>query len=283
MASGIFAAAGREKMEKDEETSREDGSSKRPMKDDAASSFVVRVLMSGNLLRTQVFDRDVVTVGRDQKADLRLEDTGISRRHAEIRRNGDVFALVDLKSVNGTFVNGKRVESMQILKTGDKVTMGMFELQFAAERSISFGEAVDADAEVTADIEKLGASKIAVRKERSTSRLGLRKPERVKGYLRATDQPDARGELFISEIFQFGRAPECDVRLDAPDAPWKAAMIVRGFSEYRIVNLVSEPGQVLVNTRPVTDAISLADGDTVDIGGRTFTFTCQGGPYETAD
>jgi pSer/pThr/pTyr-binding forkhead associated (FHA) protein len=263
-----------------EETS--DGTPRRGSKDEPAS-FTVRIFVSGREVRSETFDRDVVTIGRDQKADLRLEDTGVSRRHAEIRRSGDVFALVDLKSVNGIQVNGKRVEDMHLLKAGDKVGIGMFELHFSADRANSLGEVASSDPEATADIEKLGASKIAVKKERSTPKVGVKKPDRVKGYVRITDDRGFGADIFIAEVFQIGRAPDCDLRIDDEAAPWKAAIIVRGFSEYRIVNVVSQPGQVLVNNHPVTDKISLADGDTIDVGGRVMTFTSKGGPYEAPD
>jgi pSer/pThr/pTyr-binding forkhead associated (FHA) protein len=234
-------------------------------------------------VRSETFDRDVVTIGRDQKADLRLEDTGVSRRHAEIRRSGDVFALVDLKSVNGMLVNGKRVEDLLLLKSGDKVTIGMFEIEFSSDRAASLGEVTSSDPEVTADIEKLGASKIAVKKERSTPKVGVKRPDRVKGYVRIADERGVGADIFIAEIFQIGRAPDCDLRLDDEGAPWKAAIIIRGFTEYRIVNVVSQPGQVLVNNRAVSDKISLTDGDTIDVGGRVMTFASKGGPYEAPD
>ncbi|HSV67665.1 MAG TPA: FhaA domain-containing protein [Mycobacteriales bacterium] len=62
-------------------------------------------------------------VGRGQDADLRLADTGVSRRHIEIRFDGQAATLHDLGSTNGTIVNGHRVQSWQ-LADGDVIKIG---------------------------------------------------------------------------------------------------------------------------------------------------------------
>jgi len=62
-------------------------------------------------------------VGRGQDADLRLADTGVSRRHIEIRFDGQSAMLHDLGSTNGTIVNGHRVQSWQ-LADGDVIRIG---------------------------------------------------------------------------------------------------------------------------------------------------------------
>ena len=62
-------------------------------------------------------------VGRGQDADLRLADTGVSRRHVEVRFDGQTATLHDLDSTNGTIVNGHRVQSWQ-LADGDVIRIG---------------------------------------------------------------------------------------------------------------------------------------------------------------
>jgi hypothetical protein len=64
-----------------------------------------------------------VIVGRGAEADLRLMDTGVSRRHAELRVEDDGVTLVDLNSTNGTTVNGERVSSA-LLADGDRIGLG---------------------------------------------------------------------------------------------------------------------------------------------------------------
>jgi len=72
-------------------------------------------------------------IGRSQRADVRLEDPNVSRRHAEIRREGTVYWIVDLGSTNGVEVNGVPVERAQ-LEPNDEVTLGESTLVFSRER-----------------------------------------------------------------------------------------------------------------------------------------------------
>jgi hypothetical protein len=62
-------------------------------------------------------------IGRGQDADLRLPDTGVSRRHVDVRFDGAGAVLHDLGSTNGTTVNGHRAQSWQ-LQHGDVVRLG---------------------------------------------------------------------------------------------------------------------------------------------------------------
>lgn len=76
-----------------------------------------------------LLDQDLTVAGRHPDADIFLDDVTVSRRHAEFRRNGTGFEVVDLGSMNGTYVDGNRVES-QILVSGLEVMIGKFRLTF---------------------------------------------------------------------------------------------------------------------------------------------------------
>jgi pSer/pThr/pTyr-binding forkhead associated (FHA) protein len=70
-----------------------------------------------------------VTLGRDAASDVVLADTQVSRQHARLVRDEVGCVLVDLKSINGTFVNGKRVERVE-LAAGDVITLGRCTLRY---------------------------------------------------------------------------------------------------------------------------------------------------------
>ena len=74
-------------------------------------------------------DTDQTQVGRHPDSAIFLDDITVSRRHAEIRRGGDGFALHDLGSLNGTYVNRERVEEVE-LSSGDEIQVGKFKLVF---------------------------------------------------------------------------------------------------------------------------------------------------------
>jgi hypothetical protein len=73
----------------------------------------------------------VITIGRHPDSNLVLADPNVSRNHAEIRPQGDNFAVVDLGSTNGTRVNGVRVDT-QVLQDGDEVSFGNTRMRFEA-------------------------------------------------------------------------------------------------------------------------------------------------------
>ena len=76
-----------------------------------------------------LLDSDVTTVGRHPEADIFFDDVTVSRRHAEITRTGNVFELIDQRSLNGTYVNGERVDRA-VLTDGAELRVGKFRLNF---------------------------------------------------------------------------------------------------------------------------------------------------------
>ncbi|TDN93210.1 FHA domain-containing protein [Microbacterium sp. BK668] len=76
-----------------------------------------------------LLDTDVTTVGRHPEADIFFDDVTVSRRHAEITRDASSFEIVDQRSLNGTYVNGERVDRAR-LSNGAEVRIGKFRLNF---------------------------------------------------------------------------------------------------------------------------------------------------------
>jgi hypothetical protein len=73
-----------------------------------------------------------MTIGRSHDCDLVLDDPNVSRRHAELSREGDGWAVADLGSTNGITVNGSRVRRA-VLAPGDAVELGRSRLTYAVE------------------------------------------------------------------------------------------------------------------------------------------------------
>lgn len=76
-----------------------------------------------------LLDTDVATIGRHPEADIFFDDVTVSRRHAEVTRTGNVFELVDQRSLNGSYVNGERVDRA-VLEDGAELRIGKFRLNF---------------------------------------------------------------------------------------------------------------------------------------------------------
>ena len=85
----------------------------------------------------QISDEDI-TIGRDLGNSIVIDDIQISRNHMRVFRKEDGLFIEDLKSTNGTILNGKALKKTQKLKNGDTVTIGennIFEVQAPGEGS----------------------------------------------------------------------------------------------------------------------------------------------------
>jgi pSer/pThr/pTyr-binding forkhead associated (FHA) protein len=75
-------------------------------------------------------ERPVCSIGRGEQSDVRLRDDSVSTAHATLLRKGDTWYVVDLRSVNGTFVDGYRVAGERELPTGATLRVGAVEMIF---------------------------------------------------------------------------------------------------------------------------------------------------------
>ncbi len=105
----------------------------KPKKRDLRPSLV---FLNGDLLAVPIpLEREKVILGRALGADVRINDTKVSREHAKITSTerpenpNSKYILTDLQSINGTYVNGQRIEE-QALNNGDKITIGKHILRF---------------------------------------------------------------------------------------------------------------------------------------------------------
>ncbi|HEY8075530.1 MAG TPA: FHA domain-containing protein, partial [Labilithrix sp.] len=82
--------------------------------------YLVRV-SGAQVGQTFAIEEDVVEIGRGTSALVRIDEVGVSRVHARLRRLGPEVVIEDAGSANGTFVNGRRIQEPTVLKEGDKV------------------------------------------------------------------------------------------------------------------------------------------------------------------
>ncbi len=100
----------------------------------------------------RLFETDEVVVGRSKDADLTVDDSSVSRRHARFYRADDVWFVEDLGSRNGTELNGRRVAGAERVGSGDVVAVGSVRLRI--------GDGPDASSPKPTDVEQETASPI---------------------------------------------------------------------------------------------------------------------------
>jgi pSer/pThr/pTyr-binding forkhead associated (FHA) protein len=85
----------------------------------------VKLVLSfqGVQIQEYALDRPVLSIGRRDENDIVIDHMGVSGTHAQIAMEGQSVILTDLKSTNGTFVNGQRVERVE-LRPNDWISIG---------------------------------------------------------------------------------------------------------------------------------------------------------------
>jgi pSer/pThr/pTyr-binding forkhead associated (FHA) protein len=98
-----------------------------------AGSALLIVRRGPNAGSRFLLDGELTTAGRHPESDIFLDDVTVSRRHVEFRRGFDGFTVSDVGSLNGTYVNRERIDSVP-LNNGDEVQIGKYRLIFYASQ-----------------------------------------------------------------------------------------------------------------------------------------------------
>ena len=94
-----------------------------------SGSAVVVVKRGPNAGSRFRLDQPVTTAARHPATDILLDDGTVTRRHAEFRLENGEFSVVDIGSLNGTYLNRKPVQSAE-LANGDEIQIGKYRLVF---------------------------------------------------------------------------------------------------------------------------------------------------------
>jgi pSer/pThr/pTyr-binding forkhead associated (FHA) protein len=95
--------------------------------------LMVSLSLKGRVVKEFTFAKDSLVIGRDPEADIFLDNTGVSRRHAKIEWTSKGYFVEDLGSANGTFLNDEEIER-HILDEDDVVRVGKFSLWIGLKR-----------------------------------------------------------------------------------------------------------------------------------------------------
>jgi len=225
----------------------------------------------------QVYDleRAVIRVGRIAEMDIVIDNVSVSRRQAEIQREGEGWIVRDIGSSNGTFVNGERLSGDRKLQAGDEIGIGKYSLFF--ERSSAAAEAAPP---ATAPAPPPPSAAPRPARARSEATMFL-EPEEVDQLRKSAAQKRQAHLLWESagrsgthffgaegSAALIGTGELCDVRV--PRGPKHHLLVVRGSQAVEVRNLsfwrrMRVKGQSVVRAR-------LSGGDVVEIAGLKLTF-----------
>jgi pSer/pThr/pTyr-binding forkhead associated (FHA) protein len=208
--------------------------------------------------RIRSFVQDRIVIGRARYCDICLPDMAISTRHAEIRLEGTDYAVVDLGSLNGTTVNGKKLVAHRPRKltNDDRIAVAGFELEFRL--GVSPGPAEPRDESLRQAREMLAAVL-------ATS--GSRSPRPA---LLVVGGPAKAGRLELPPAparLLLGRSTHAELKLDDRDVSREHAELLVEDSGLLLRDLGSRYGIVVGGER--VEQLALEPGRQFTIGGTT--------------
>lgn len=218
--------------------------------------------LSGRTLeRFEFKEYERLRIGRSEDCEITIDNLGVSRYHAEIVSKDGFNILRDLRSNNGTFVNGRRIDSHN-LNEGDEISIGKFTLTFSGDGAAA--PAVEAPAEAPRGAEDFGGMTMQM-DQAALAALQREKASKVRGYLVVHDPAGKKNVFLEKSVFVFGKCDDADIKFKGWFTPRKIAIIFRDESGFRLINVTPKGDMVMVNGKPIDD-VRLGDNDEIQIG-----------------
>ena len=214
------------------------------------------------VLKEVLLEKEITTIGRKNDNDIVIDNIGVSGFHARIVKEDEYFILEDLNSLNGTFVDGKKI-SKAVLNNGDVILIGKHTIDFVAEtqdqparpsvRGISMNETMVIDPR---DQEKILAA--------------TEKLEALGGFIIIEGSTDMSEYELRERVTTIGKDDSAAIRLKGFFAPKVAALVNRRREGYFISPSGKKP--LKINGTEVNQRYDLKDGDIVEVAGVKMQF-----------
>lgn len=200
--------------------------------------------------------QDTITIGRTGVCDVELADKSISRKHAELVKDAEDYFLIDLKSGNGTYLNGKRIRSIEkhLLRSGDLIKIENYEITFLLlEEGLNKPIEEDTDTDII-EIKMIKKVLKALDKDSAPS-------------LEVLNGSAEGKKIFFGEEQQevdIGRDPNCSLQIDEAVISRRHAKLIKKWGGIVLLDLNSRNG-CFVNNEKVAEKL-LRDGDKILLG-----------------
>ncbi|MEA1980049.1 MAG: FHA domain-containing protein [candidate division Zixibacteria bacterium] len=210
-----------------------------------------------------VSEKKRISIGRTNENDIVLENRGVSRKHALIEFNNNAAIIIDNESLNGTFVNNRKINE-EILRENDTVTIGKYNLVYHAQSTQDDGGPEDFDGTMVLNTKKqkklLANDRIEkdiVQKHGSSVLIG--------------EENSEFSEFKIDrDVITLGKAKFCHIHCKGFWMSGIQAKLVHDDNCYYIVNL-GKKGKTLINGERTEKSV-LKNGDIITVGKSTFKF-----------
>lgn len=209
-----------------------------------------------------ITEKKRVTIGRTPDNDIVLDNRGVSRRHAQIEFGDNQAVIIDNESLNGTFVNSRRINE-EILKPDDQITIGKYCLIYHADPSKS-GSPFEMD----------GTMILQTKKQRDLLKKDIRDKELTNkagtSLLLAESGSEVQQYPIDRDVITIGKSGLSNIKAKGLLISGIQAKISREPDGYWIVN-IGKKGKTKVNGQPVDEKL-LKNDDIIEVGKSIFRF-----------
>jgi pSer/pThr/pTyr-binding forkhead associated (FHA) protein len=209
-----------------------------------------------------VSEKKRMTIGRTNDNDIILENRGVSRRHAQIEFNDSAAIIIDNESLNGTFVNNRRITE-EVLRDNDQITIGKYSLTYSSQNQRQ---------ESVTDLD--GTMVLKTKKQKDL----IRKDQLEKDIVNRMGGSVLLGEENVSfsehqidrNVTTIGKAKFVHIHAKGFMLSGIQAKIVKEEDQFSIINL-GRKGKTKVNGETV-DRQGLKNDDVIQVGKSVFRF-----------
>lgn len=221
------------------------------------------VKFDDKIIERVVTEKKRISIGRTNDNDIVLENRGVSRKHAIIEFNNNAAVIMDNESLNGTFVNNRKI-SEEVLRDDDIITIGKYSLIYHVESKATDDKMTAMDGTMVLNTKK---QKDMIEQDRFERQIVARFGGSV---LIGEENADFAEYKLDREVTTIGKAKFVHVRARGMMLAGIQAKIVKESDGYYLANL-GKAGKTKVNGE-VVDRYFLKNGDLIQIGKSIFRF-----------
>jgi len=221
------------------------------------------VRFDDKVIERVVTEKKRISIGRTNDNDIVLENRGVSRKHAMIEFNNNAAVIMDNESLNGTFVNNRKI-SEEILRDDDVITIGKYSLVYHTESNAVDDPMTGMDGTMVLNTKK---QKDLLEQDRMERQIVTKFGGSV---LIGEENADFAEYKLDREVTTIGKAKFVHVRAKGFLISGIQAKIVREADGFYLANL-GKSGKTRVNGEPA-DRCFLKNGDLIEVGKSIFKF-----------
>jgi pSer/pThr/pTyr-binding forkhead associated (FHA) protein len=230
------------------------------MKGDRMPEIIVKY--EDKIIERVVSEKKRISIGRTSDNDIVLDNRGVSRKHAQIEFNGEAAVIIDNESLNGTFVNNRKI-SEEVLTDRDVITIGKYNLEYLIE-----GQKDNSQAGLD------GTMILNTKKQKdllASDKLEKEIVQRMGGSVLLGEENSDFSEYRLDrDVTTIGKAKFVHIHARGFFLSGIQAKIVKEGDQLAIVNL-GRKGKTKVNGG-IVDKLTLKNGDIVQVGKSVFRY-----------